>query len=127
MSSVVRMLAVAAGDVVTVVFDKAKCQQSHLFHFLGDGCQDGGSESIRMDLSSPFSLMTKPKRKLTPAEKAAKRKRQQEFMTVFVNGKMKRVRRPPMIEGMPVEEFIRRNADSIWLLQEGRWEDIENE
>ena len=72
-------------------------------------------------------LMTKPKRKLTPAEKAAKRKRQQEFMTVFVNGKMKRVRHSPMIEGMPVEEFIRRNADPIWLLQEGRWEDIENE
>ena len=71
--------------------------------------------------------MTKPKRKLTPAEKAAKRKRQQEFMTVFVNGRMKRVRRPPMIEGMPVEEFIRRNADPIWLLQEERWEDIENE
>jgi len=71
--------------------------------------------------------MTKPKRKLTPAEKAAKRKRQQEFLTVFVNGKMTRVRRPPMIEGMPVEEFIRRNADPIWLLQEGRWEDIENE
>jgi 16S rRNA U516 pseudouridylate synthase RsuA-like enzyme len=71
--------------------------------------------------------MTKPKRRLTSAEKAAKRRRQQEFMTAFVNGKMKQVRRPPMIEGMPVEEFIRRNADPIWLHQEGRWEDIENE
>ena len=71
--------------------------------------------------------MKKPKRKLTPAEKAAKRKRQQEFMTVFVNGKMKRVRRPPMIEGLPLEEFILRNADPIWLHQEGRWEDIEND
>ena len=32
-----------------------------------------------------------------------------------------------MIEGIPVEEYIRRNADPIWLLQEGRWDDIENE
>jgi 16S rRNA U516 pseudouridylate synthase RsuA-like enzyme len=63
--------------------------------------------------------MTKPKRKLTPAEKAVKRKRQQEFMTVFVNGKMKRVRRPPMIEGMPAKELIRWNADPIWLLPGG--------
>jgi hypothetical protein len=27
------------------------------------------------------------KRKLTPTEKAAKKKRQQEYMTIFINGK----------------------------------------
>jgi hypothetical protein len=71
--------------------------------------------------------MKKPKRKLTPAGKAAKKKRQQEFMTIFVHGKMNQVRRPPTIEGMSVEEFIRSNADPIWLHQEERWEDIEIE
>ncbi len=65
------------------------------------------------------------KRTLTAREKAAKKKRNQEFMTIFVNGKQKRVRREPTIEGLPVDEFIRRNADSIWLLQNEEWELLE--
>jgi hypothetical protein len=55
--------------------------------------------------------MRKRKRKLTAAEKAAKKKRRGEFPSVFINGKMKRVRRPPMIEGMSVDDFIWANAD----------------
>ena len=43
-------------------------------------------------------------------------------MTIFINGKQKRVPRPPMIEGMPVEEFIARNADPIWLHENELWE-----
>ena len=39
-----------------------------------------------------------------------------------INGKQKRVRRPPTIEGMPVDEFIARNADPIWLHQNEMWE-----
>lgn len=70
--------------------------------------------------------MGKRKRKLSAAEKAEKRRRQAEFMTIFVRGKMKRVRRPPTIEGLSVEEFIRRNADPIWLLQNEMWECIED-
>ncbi len=41
---------------------------------------------------------------------------------IFVNGKQKRVRRPPTVEGMEVDDFIRRNADPIWLHQNGLWE-----
>jgi hypothetical protein len=41
--------------------------------------------------------MGKPKRKLSPAEKAEKKRRRREFMTIFINGKQKRVRRPPFI------------------------------
>jgi len=37
--------------------------------------------------------MTKEKKKLSPAQKAAKKKRQQEYMTVFINGKQKQVKR----------------------------------
>lgn len=42
-------------------------------------------------------MMTK--RKLTPAEKARKRARRAELMTIFMNGKQKRVRRPPTLTG----------------------------
>jgi len=66
--------------------------------------------------------MGKRVRKLTAAEKAARRKRRQEFKTIFIHGKMKRVHREPMIDGLPVDEWIRRNADPIWLHQNEMWE-----
>jgi hypothetical protein len=68
--------------------------------------------------------MKKRKRKRTAAEKAEKKRRREEFMTVFVNGKQKRVKRPPTIDGVPVDEFIRNNADPVWLLQEGMYEEL---
>jgi 16S rRNA U516 pseudouridylate synthase RsuA-like enzyme len=71
--------------------------------------------------------MPKQKKKLTPAQKAAKKKRKKEYMTIFLNGKQKRVKRPVTIEGMDVDEFIRRNADPIWLHQNEMWEYIDNE
>jgi hypothetical protein len=46
-------------------------------------------------------------------------------MTVFINGKQRRIKRPPTIEGMDAEEFIRRNADPIWLHQNELWEYID--
>ena len=45
-------------------------------------------------------------------------------MTIFINGKQKRVRRPPTIDGMNVDEFTRRNADPIWLLQNEIYEEL---
>jgi uncharacterized protein YnzC (UPF0291/DUF896 family) len=66
--------------------------------------------------------MAKHKRKLTAAEKAEKKRRRKEYMTIFINGKQKRVKRPPTIDGMDVDEFIRRNADPIWLHQNEMWE-----
>jgi hypothetical protein len=62
------------------------------------------------------------KRKRTSAEKRARRQRKKEYMMIFVNGKQKRVRRPPTIDGLDVDEFIRRNADPIWLQQNELWE-----
>jgi hypothetical protein len=64
----------------------------------------------------------KPKRKLTAAEKRARRERKEKYTTIFINGKQKRVPRPQQIEGMDVDEFITRNADSIWLHQNEMWE-----
>ena len=66
--------------------------------------------------------MTKRKRKFTVAEKAKKKLRQKEYMTIFVKGKQKRIKRPPTIDSMDVDEFIRRNADPIWLHQNVMWE-----
>ncbi len=66
--------------------------------------------------------MAKQKRKLTAAEKAEKRRRRKEYMTIFINGKQKSVKRPLTIDGMDVDEFIRRNADPIWLHQNKIWE-----
>jgi hypothetical protein len=66
--------------------------------------------------------MKKPKRKLTAAQRREKDRKRKEFMTIFVHGKMKRVRRPPTIDGLDPEEFIRRNADPIWLHENELWE-----
>jgi hypothetical protein len=71
--------------------------------------------------------MAKQKRKLTRAEKAAKARRKAEFEIIFVNGKQKRVRRRNLIDGMTVEDFIRANADPIWLHQNEMWEYMEPE
>ena len=68
------------------------------------------------------------KRKLTAAEKREKKRRRELFETVFVGGKQKRVKRiQPLIEGIPQDEFIRRNADPIWLHQNEMWEYMTDE
>jgi hypothetical protein len=66
--------------------------------------------------------MKKPKRKCTATEKAAGMRRREEYMTILIGGKQKRVKRPPTIEGMDADEFIRWNADPIWLHQNEMWE-----
>jgi hypothetical protein len=61
------------------------------------------------------------KRKRTAAEKRERRQHKEQFMTIFINGKQKRVPRPPLIDGLSVEEFFSRNADPIWLHQNELW------
>ena len=68
--------------------------------------------------------VSKRKRKLTPREKAEKKRRRLEYETIFVNGKQKRVKREPTVDGIPVDEFIRNNADPIWLLQNEMYEEL---
>ena len=75
--------------------------------------------------------MTKNKKKLSAADKrarkVAKAERQKKYQWVFMNGKQVRIKRPPTIDGMGVDEFIRNNADPIWLHQNVMWEYIETE
>lgn len=76
--------------------------------------------------------MTKvPRKKLSAvqkrARKAAKAERQKKYQWVFMHGKQVRIKRPPTIDGMDVDEFIQRNADPIWLHQNEMWEYIDTE
>ncbi len=77
-----------------------------------------------MSKSKKKRKKTEPKPKLTAAERRAKRERKRDFMTIFINGKQKRVRRPQTVDGLPVEEYIARNAGPIWLHENGLWEHI---
>ena len=63
-----------------------------------------------------------PKRRRSAAEKRARRERRKRFMFVFINGKQKRVPRPALIDGLPVDEFFLRNADPIWLHENELWD-----
>ena len=65
--------------------------------------------------------MENPTRRKTTAEKRARRERKKKFMTIFVNGKQKRILRAQSIDGLTVEEFIARNADPIWLHENALW------
>ena len=47
-------------------------------------------------------------------------------MTVFINGKQKRIKRAPTIDGMNVDEFLQRNADLIWLHQNEMWDFLDD-
>ncbi len=76
-------------------------------------------------MSRKIKKPKKPKKKLTAAQKAEKKRRKAEFETIFVNGKQKRVRRELTVDGMPVDEFVRRNADPIFLHQNEMWEEME--
>ncbi len=73
--------------------------------------------------------MAKIKKKLTAAQKTARKKakaeRQKKYTWVFMNGKQVRVKKPPTIDGMDVDEFIQNNADPIWLHQNEMWEYIQ--
>ena len=75
--------------------------------------------------------MARPKKKLTAAQKrarkSAKAERRKKYMWIFMNGKQVRVKRPPTIDGISVDEYIRQNADPIWLHQNEMWEYLQPE
>ncbi|GGY00688.1 hypothetical protein GCM10007160_30530 [Litchfieldella qijiaojingensis] len=70
--------------------------------------------------------MAKVKKELTPAQKrakkAAKEERKRKYEWVFISGKQVRIKRPPTVDGIPVDQFIEENADPVWLHQNELWE-----
>ncbi len=75
--------------------------------------------------------MNSKNKKLTPAQKRAQKKvkaeKQKKYEWVFMNGKQVRIKRRPTIDGMDVDEYIQKNADPIWLHQNGMWEYMDKE
>jgi len=61
--------------------------------------------------TKPMTALKKRKRKEAKAE------RQKKYQWVFMNGKQVRIRRPETIDGLDHYEYIRQNADEIWLTQ----------
>jgi hypothetical protein len=74
--------------------------------------------------------MPKIKSKLSASVKAARKiaklEHQKNYEMVFINGKQVRVKRPQLIEGIPVDEFISQNSGVIELHQNEMWEDIDD-
>ena len=67
------------------------------------------------------------KRKLTPREKAEKKRRRELYEYVFIHGKQKRIRKEPQVDGIPRDEWLAQNAGPIELHGQGLWHLIENE
>lgn len=65
--------------------------------------------------------MAKQKKKLSAEvkrkRKNAKEEKQKIYEWVFMNGKQVRVKRQPIIDGIPMDEFIEKNTDPVWLQQ----------
>ena len=75
--------------------------------------------------------MAKIKKKLTAAQKRARKKekaaRQKKYMLVGRDRKQVKIKRPPTIDGMDADEFIRQNTDPIWLHQNEMWDYIQTD
>jgi hypothetical protein len=79
---------------------------------------------------SKFGYMAKIKKKLSASVKAARKEakldRQKKYETVFINGKQVQMKRPQLLEGIPVDEFIYQNSNAIDLHQNEMWEEIDD-
>ena len=61
-------------------------------------------------------MAKKPKKPLTSAQRAAKKRRKKEFMTIFVNGKQKSIRRPVDEDYSGITEPIFLHQNELWHL-----------
>ncbi|MCW7553778.1 hypothetical protein NX722_14290 [Endozoicomonas gorgoniicola] len=75
-------------------------------------------------MKAPKKPLSKKLKKIRRDRKIEQRKK---YKFIFINGKQVKVKRDPEIDGMPVDDFIRENADLIWLHQNGLWHFIETE
>lgn len=71
--------------------------------------------------------MTRRTNKLSATRRTEKRQRREQFTTVMMSGRQTRMRRPPTVEGIDVEEFFRRNATAVELHQEELWHLIDTD
>lgn len=80
---------------------------------------EGVLSSVLSFVSEIFqcAVTSNPSLKLTRGGRATK-----EIPVVFMNGKQVRIKRPPTVDGIPVDQFIEENAEPIWLHQNELWE-----
>ena len=73
-----------------------------------------------------INKMAKIKKKFTAAQKRArslaKAEERKKYTWVFMNGKQVKIKRPPTMGGISIDEYIQQNADPIWLHQNEMWE-----
>jgi hypothetical protein len=79
--------------------------------------------SSELEKSGTF-IDEKAKTETYVRRKSRKKRRRREYVTVLTNGKQKRIKRPPSIEGLALDEFIRKNADPAWLFQNEMFEEL---
>ncbi len=66
--------------------------------------------------------MKKSQKKLSIAQKTAKKERQNKYMTIFMSGKQVRVKRP-----LNIDEVILGSTNPTWLHQNEMWEYIDQQ
>lgn len=59
---------------------------------------------------------------MAAAQKKAKAERQKNYEWVFMKGRQVRIKRPEMIDGMLIDDWIEQNADDIWLTKNGMYD-----
>ena len=65
-------------------------------------------------MKAPKKPLSKKLKKIRRDRKVEQRKK---YKYIFINGKQVKVEKEPEIDGKPVDDFIRENADPIWLHQ----------
>ena len=75
-------------------------------------------------MKAPKKTLSKELRKIRRDRKIEQRKK---YKFIFINGKQVKVKREPEIDGTSVDDFIKENADPLWLHQNGLWHLIETE
>ena len=75
-------------------------------------------------MKAPKKPLSKKLKKIRRDRKVEQRKK---YKYIFINGKQVKVEKEPEIDGKPVDDFIRENADPIWLHQNGLWHLIKTE
>ncbi|MEA3522563.1 MAG: hypothetical protein U9R50_06285 [Campylobacterota bacterium] len=56
------------------------------------------------------------------SKKEKKIRKNSKYEWVFIDGKQVKQRKPEIIDGMLVDEYIMKHADPIWLHQNEMWE-----
>lgn len=75
-------------------------------------------------MKAPRKPLSKKMKKIRKNKKIEQKKK---YKFIFINGNQVKVKKEPEIDGVPVDDFIKANADPIWLHQNELWHLIDTE